>query len=343
MPRLDDLATRNPAAAARLGIVLLILGLAVVAMVDALVKLLSADLPMVMIQWGRFCTGLAILLPIVLAVGGRAIWSPSRPLTHLLRAGVMAPATLLFGTAISGMPLADAIAIAFVYPFMIAVLAVVFLNERASLRDWIAIAGGFVGVLIVMRPDFGHIDGHAVLAFITGCLFAAYLIMTRTLSGDAGALQLAFYPILVSALTFSLIVPQHWVTPSTYHVLLLVITGTISVLAHGIIILAVRLAPAPRLAPFGYSEIIWAVLIGFLLFGDLPDAVTWLGIAVIVSSGVLIALRGARTDDAAATVEIAEAEPFDVAGFNPGAAHENTMQQEGPSAAALPTPAERNP
>jgi len=342
MSRLDDLAKRNPAAATRLGIVLLVVGLAVVALVDALVKLLSADLPMVMIQWGRFTAGLAVLAPVVLVIGGGAVWRPSRPLLHLIRAGLMAPATLLFGTAISGMPLADAIAIAFVYPFMIAVLAVIFLKERASLPDWIAIAAGFAGVLIVMRPQFGQIDEHALLAFVTGCLFAAYLIMTRTLSGTASNLQLAFYPILVCALTFSLIVPQHWVTPSAYHALLLGITGAISVLAHGIIILAVRLAPAPRLAPFGYSEIIWAVLIGFWLFGDLPDIATWLGIAVIMSSGVFIALRGTRTKTGS-TADIAEAEPFDVTALNTATAQEIETQRQRPPIPAVPTSVERSP
>jgi len=170
----------------------------------------------------------------------------------------------------------------------------VILKEKVGIRRWLAVMVGFVGVLIIIRPGAGVLQWAALLPIIMAVFYAFYLIVTRLIRDSADPLNALFYTALVGALAASLVVPFHWQTPTPFDGMLMAGTGVFGALGHYALIKAYEISEASAVAPFAYSELIWATLGGYLAFGDIPDAWTFSGAAAIIGSGLYVLHRERR-------------------------------------------------
>lgn len=277
------------------GILLMALGVSIVPLMDGIAKYLSADYPVMQIVWGRFAFHLLWLLPLLLYFFPlRELLSPRRPLLQLVRGGFLLGATLCFFAAIKFMPIADALALLFISPMVCTLLSPWLLREHVGMWRWLAVAAGFAGALIVVRPGFGVFQWASLLALSAGALHGFYLATTRLLSGSTNPAITLFYTAVVGAIVMSLVAPMAWVAPDARGWLLFAVMGLIAASGHFLIIKSFERAPAPVVAPVGYAEIIVATIVGYVVFSDFPDLWTWIGIVVIVSSGILISIREHR-------------------------------------------------
>ena len=285
-PKRDVLEPRT------VGILIFVTALVFGSMHNGLSKSLTDDLPVPLIIWWRYLGLFAIVVPWALLRHGRSAVVPARPWLHVLRGALIVVSSLSFLGAVSGMPLADTMAIVFVYPFIITALAPFLLGERVKLSMWIAALTGFLGVLIVMRPGIAEVDSYALLALLTGTTFALVLLITRTLAVAAPPTVTATWTATIGILVLSLSLPFLWVTPSLEQLIVLAALSILAATSQLLTMHAFSKADAAVLAPFGYSEIVTATAVGFVMFGSLPDVVTWVGILVIVASGIYIAIAG---------------------------------------------------
>jgi drug/metabolite transporter (DMT)-like permease len=177
-------------------------------------------------------------------------------------------------------------------PFLVAILAGPLLGEWIGPRRWAAISIGFLGVILVMRPGLGGIHPAAALTVIGTFLYAIYLITTRVLSRTDSTATTVFYSNVVGLVGMSLALPFVWTTPKDPVVAVaMVAIGAFGALGHYLLIAAHRLAPAPILAPFIYSQLVWMVALGYLVFGDLPNRWTLLGASIVIASGLYLLFR----------------------------------------------------
>mgnify|MGYP002632171635 CR=1 FL=1 len=286
------------------GIVLIILSMILVPFMDVIAKLLSARYPIFEIVWARYFFHLLIILPVLLwrhKIAG--LW-PSRPGLQIIRGGLLLVSTFLFFAAIAKMPIADALALVFISPLLVTALSPVLLGETVGIRRWTAVFFGFIGALIIVRPGFTVIGTGALLALGAGVVYALYVVATRKLAGSAPPLVTLAYTALLGAIIMTVVVLMfQWVPPSPADWLLMGAMGAVAAAGHYLLIKAFEHAPASVLAPFGYTEIIMATFAGYAFFGDFPDHWTWLGVMVIIISGVYISLRERRTRSAILAVQ----------------------------------------
>ena len=292
---MDRSADRAAPAASHLAAILMLLaGLQLLPVVDGLARYLSAEYSVLLLAWGRYVSHLAAVLPVAVWRHGRdALWPPS-PWLQLLRGALLVLATLCFFGAVSRMPVADSIAVVFVYPFIVTALSALLLGEPVGVRRWSAVATGFLGVLVVARPGGTFDPVGTPLALGAGTSFACYTLITRHLAGRAPPLVGLTFTAVVGAIVMTLALPWIWQPVSPGAGALMVLMGLLTATGHGLVMRAYETAPASLLAPLGYSEIVGAVLVGVALFGEFPDPTTWAGIAIIAASGVYISLRETR-------------------------------------------------
>lgn len=284
------------------GIALLLTGLSLVPAMDAMAKYLSAWHSAGQLAWARYVFHFLALAPLIVWLYGWGGFRPNRLGLQIVRAGVLMIATLAFFTALSGMPLADAIAIVFVAPLIVTALAPIVLKERVGARRWAAVAAGFVGALIIVRPGGEGFTVYALYALAAAVCYAVFLTQTRLLAGASPPLVTLMFTSVVGTAVLSLWVPFDWVTPQPVHWPMLVVLGIISAVAHFCIIKAYEMAEAPVLAPFQYFELIVATALGIVVFGDFPDIWTWVGAAVVAAAGIYVAWRENRIARAAISV-----------------------------------------
>ncbi|BDA84762.1 permease [Aureimonas sp. SA4125] len=285
---------------------LMILGALLVPGLDAAAKMLGERhaMPAGEIALLRFVLQSLMVFPFLI---GREGWQSLRIQNvglNLFRGVALGVASFLFFLALKNMPLADATAIFFVEPMIVTLLSAVLLKETVGWRRLTAVFVGFLGAVIVIRPNFVALGLVATLPLMTAALVALYLVLSRHLSGRTSPLAMHFYAGIggsVSMLVICLVGTQAGIAELGLEVPrgaavwgLLLTTGLFATVAHLLFIQAYRLAPASLLAPFGYFEIVSATILGFLLFGDMPDAGKGIGIAIIVASGVYIAWRENR-------------------------------------------------
>ncbi len=197
-------------------------------------------------------------------------------------------ATLLFFAAIARMPIADALALLMSYPLIVTALSPILLGERVHRIQWIAVLVGLSGVLFILRPGSGAFQWAGGLALLAGISFALYMVTTRKVAGSSPPLVTLVYSAVVGALLLSVAAPFFWVMPQRSDWALMAAIGLLAASGHFLIVKAFELAPASRIAPFGYVEIVAATVLGYAMFGDFPDAWAFLGMAVIIAGGVLI-------------------------------------------------------
>ena len=283
-----------------LGIALM-LGFAVFAPgMDAFAKLASEQIPVGQTLAYRFGIQSLLLFPLVFAMGLYARSSLIEAGWHLIRAALILLATGCFFTALKFMPIADAISIFFVEPFVVVLLGAAFLGEAVGWRRIIACAIGFLGALIVIRPSFAELGPVALFPLGTAVFFALYMIVTRRTAKNQHPVALQAWTALGAViLTFPVlaffkgsgVAPLDPVPPQGVFWFYLIGTGVVASVTHLMLSGALRFAPAGTIAPLQYFEIIAATVLGLLIFGDFPDLQTFFGIAIIISSGLYVIWR----------------------------------------------------
>jgi drug/metabolite transporter (DMT)-like permease len=258
---------------------------------DVTAKYLSATLPSVEIAWIRFLVFAVIMLPAMLPFSPLYAMRTERLRFQLMRGAALLASSLIFITALRFLPVAEASATGFVAPLLVTALSIVFLNETVGVRRWIATAVGLAGVLIILRPGSSAFHPVALLPVVSALAWAATLVMTRLASGREAAITTMTYSSLVGVAVLSALVPLVWVTPTWHDILFGLLVGLASTMGQWIVVLAFRYAGASVLAPFSYVQLVWASLLGFLVFGEVPDAWTVTGAIVIVASGLYTAHR----------------------------------------------------
>ncbi len=257
---------------------------------DALAKYLSQSYPVLQVVWARYVFHLLIL---ALVLGPRLprVARTGRLGLQFLRSLFLLCATGLFFAALSFIPLADATAIMFVAPILVTAMSVPLLGEYVGPQRWASVVVGFLGALVIIRPGSDAMEPAALLTLGAASCYGFYQIATRRLSATDAPLTTLMYSAAVGVLVSSAVVPFFWVTPSPADWLTMMALGLFGGLGHFALIKAFQAAPAVTVTPFGYVNLLWAVLFGFVIFGELPDAWTVLGAAIIAASGLYILHR----------------------------------------------------
>ncbi|MBP0615332.1 DMT family transporter [Jiella mangrovi] len=310
--------TNTPSETLR-GMAIMILAAAFIPILDVFGKKLVTVHQLSPGEVGMFRLGIqaGLTLPIVLVANGWAGLATTRPFLNVLRGLLLALGTLSFFAALRFMPLADATAVFLVEPLMVTLLSAVFLKETIGWRRVAAVAIGFVGAMIIIQPSYAIFGPASLLPLMAAFAVALYLILSRKVSRGTSPLAMMVYGGLVGALALALAIALgqgsgieelrfSW-PPTATAWMLLFLAGLVGTVGHLMFIYAYRLAPASVLAPFGYVEIVSAIGLGYLVFGDLPNLAKWLGMAIIVASGLFVFLRERKAK--MAVVEIRRVPP----------------------------------
>ncbi len=258
---------------------------------DAFAKFLSSSLDVLQITWGRFFfTVVFTFLLMIIFYRKSLIWT-NKPLLQIIRGLFLVFSTYLFFYSISVISLPKALTLAFVAPLFVTALSPFFLKEKVGIRRWTAVFIGFIGTLIVIRPGFLEYNLATFAALGTGFCYGFYLIITRKLSTSDNPLLTLLFTGVVGVIILSFFMPSVWINPTLNQWYLMAIIGLIASIAHFFIILSLKYADASKLAPLGYTEIITNVILSYYFFNELPDNWTYLGLFIIVLSGIYVSRR----------------------------------------------------
>lgn len=276
------------AAPPSLGVALMIASTTTMPVVDGIAKHLSATYTVLFISWARCCSGAFWVTPCAIARYKKGLLDRRSLVLLTLRAFLLLAAMMLYYAAIARVPMADALGAYFISPIVVTLLSGLLLKERLSIRRVTAVMLGFAGVVIMIRPGLTTSVG-ILLAAASGTTFAFYILTTRIMnvSGKVAPTVMLAFQYLFGAI---LLAPLAWskLTAGSESLVWLVgLMGALSLLAHGLEIAALRYAQPSMLAPFMYTEMVAATLIGYLFFHDFPDQVTWLGITIVVAAGLI--------------------------------------------------------
>ena len=258
---------------------------------DVTAKYLSATLPSIEIAWIRFFVFALIMSPAMLPGSPLFALQTRRPGLQLLRGAALLGSSLFFISGLRFLPIAEASATGFVSPLFVTALSIIFLSEKVGLRRWIATAVGLVGVIIILRPGSGAFHPAAVFPIVSALAWACTLIMTRMMSGSERASTIMTYSSIAGVGILTALVPFVWVAPTWHDIMFGIFIGVASTVGQWIVVLAFRYADASVLAPFSYTQLLWVSILGFLIFGEVPDIWTVSGAAFIVASGLYTAHR----------------------------------------------------
>lgn len=275
------------------GILLVVAAVLVFALADTATKYLAQTHPIPLIVALRYGVNLVLLVALLGPSHGTGLIRTRRTGLVLVRAGCLAIASLCLGLALKQMPVGETIAIIFLAPFGVMLLAGPLLGERVSLAAWIATIVGFAGVLLIVRPGAGLAPLGVVFALVTAAVSVGYHLLSRILSRTESTLALLTWTAIVGTCAFGPALLWTWedFQPTRFDLLLLLALGALATLGHFLFTAAYREAPAPILAPVNYLHLVWAGLLGLIFFDHVPDPVSLLGMALVALSGVAIALR----------------------------------------------------
>ncbi|MHA1554486.1 MAG: DMT family transporter, partial [Alphaproteobacteria bacterium] len=268
-----------------LGIAYMAAGMFLFSAVDTQAKFLTDTLPPIQIAWSRQL-GLLVGVVFLLAFQGFAVLRTRYPVLQIMRGAAAAGSATLFIVAVSFVPLADAVAVAFLAPFIVTVLSALILREPIGVRRWTAVVIGFVGAMIVIRPGLGVIHPAVMLVALAAVLFALRQILSRVLSASDRTATTVAYTALAGSLVLTVPLPFVWQWPTTtLEVVLLVNIAVLSAVAELMVIRALEVARAVVVAPVQYTLLIWGTMYGYLVFAELPDLWTWVGALIIIATG----------------------------------------------------------
>lgn len=270
------------------GIVLMIGAVASFTVLDSTAKFLSRDLPVIEIVWARYMFSLLIFPFVFPHASIRKAFKTRRPWLQMGRALLLMVSTASIFFAVRYLPLAETYAISFVAPFLVALFAVVILHEKVSPIRWLAISLGFGGAVIVIQPGTDVFDWAVLFPLTMAASWALYQVITRLISDTEPPLTTLFFTMMVGATLMSVVVPFFWVMPAQEEWMLMGFMGGVGLFGQLLLIKALGMATSSLLAPFAYTQIIWATLIGMFVFGDIPELFTIIGVAIIILGGLLV-------------------------------------------------------
>ena len=298
LPAAEDarLAARQNEQAGEMGrgIAYMSIAVATFTIMDALVKWLAPNYPIMQIVFFRSLFAFVPLSIFIFRTGTLASLRTRKPVGHIFRSFMGLAAMSSFFYAYANMPLANAVAISFAAPMFITALSVPLLGEAVGVRRWSAVIVGFLGVMVIVRPDAGIFDGVAVVALSGTVFMALAMIFVRKLSRTETSAAIVFYFSLSATVVSGVFMPSQWVTPNALDLALLIAVGLIGGMAQIFMTNAFRSAPVAVIVPFEYTAIIWAVLLGYFLWGDIPGLHVWFGVAIVSASGIYIVRREAN-------------------------------------------------
>jgi drug/metabolite transporter (DMT)-like permease len=265
------------------------------ASLDAMFKALSQTYPIPVLVWARWTVQALALLVWLAPTAGIGLVRTTRLTAHLFRGVVLIGSSLCFFSALKVLPLAEATAINYATPALVTIMAVAVLDERMTRVRVAFVITGFVGVLLIVRPGSALFQSTALFAIGAAWFYANFQILTRKLA-DEDWRTLMFYPAVVGSLTMTALLPFiDWPASIRWeHVALIVAGGLLGTFGHYLFLLAFQRATASAVTPFTYVHLVWATLIGWIVFSAFPDFWALVGMAVITGSGLLIMLHEKR-------------------------------------------------
>ncbi|MEO8137047.1 MAG: DMT family transporter [Betaproteobacteria bacterium] len=277
---------RTSAAHVGRGIALILATTACFSTLDTITKFTSRFLPVNEIVWGRYLFhGIALSV----LVGPRLKWGLVRtahPRMQILRGLLLMIASAAFMTSLLYLPLAEASALSFISPLVLTALSVPLLGDKVRPSQWIAVAIGFAGVVVIVRPGGNLFEVATLLPILSACFYALFQIITRKYAGRDSAYTTHFWTALVCTVLASFTLAFSWKTPDLWGWLALVALGIVGGVGHYLLIRAYENAPPSTLAPFSYVQLMWSTLLTWLVFDHIPDGGTLLGMGIIVSAGL---------------------------------------------------------
>ena len=274
-----------------LGIALMVAGMLVIPALDICAKILAENFHVLEVTWSRFFFNVIWLIPLILWRREKWWRLPRHPWIQIFRGLCLLMATLFFFLCIKTNPIPNALALLFISPLVVTLLSPLVLGEKLGIRRLAATIFGFIGVLIVLRPDSADFQPSLLYALIAGISYAFYILVTRKVSTTSSPLMTLFYTGCVGMLALLPVMPMVWVTPDSSSLILMAGMGLIAAVGHFLVILSCQYAPASLVSPFNYAEIIGATLLSYVFFNYLPDSTAWTGIAIICASGIYISIR----------------------------------------------------
>jgi len=272
------------------GIIWLLIASLLFVSMDALAKHLVSSYSIIQVVWGRFVFHL-LLAVVIIAPSFRSHYRSANVRLQILRSAFLLGATVLFFSGVRILPLADASAIMFISPILLTVLAIPLLGEKVGPYRWCAIFVSFIGALVVVRPGAGVMGVGALILLACAFCYASYQITTRKLRDTDDARTTLLHTTFVGTVSSTLVLPVVWTPISASDWPLFAAMGFLGCLSHFAMIKAFQYAPATVLAPFSYVSLIWAILYGYFIFGDMPDIWTLVGAAIIAAGGLYILHR----------------------------------------------------
>ena len=258
---------------------------------DGFAKYLRSDLPVLQITWARYFFTVAFTLPIMFFFFRKNLVWTDKPKLQLIRGLILLTANVCFFYSISIISLAKALTLAFIAPLIVTAFSPIFLGEKVGFRRWSAVIIGFIGSMVVIRPGFVEINLASLAALGTGVMYGFYLIITRKLSSSDNPLLTLLLTGVVGAIIISFVMPFVWIKPTLNQWSMMAAIGIFACVGHLFIILSLKYADASKLAPFSYFEIVTNIIIGYYFFSDFPDKWTFLGLFIIILSGIYISRR----------------------------------------------------
>ena len=258
---------------------------------DGFAKYLSAELPVLQITWARYFFTVVFTFPLMFFFFKKYLVWTDKPKLQLIRGLILLTANISFFYSISVISLPKALTLAFVAPLVVTAFSPFFLGESVGYRRWAAVIIGFIGSLVVIRPGFLEINLASLAALGTGIMYGFYLIITRKLSTSDNPLLTLLLTGVVGAIIATTFMPFVWVSPTFNQWSIMAAIGLFACIGHLFIILSLKFADASKLAPFSYFEIVTNIIIAYYFFGDFPDSWTFLGLFIIVFSGIYISRR----------------------------------------------------
>lgn len=275
-----------------LGVALMVAAMVTLPFLDVIAKVLGQQgVPILQIVWARLTFGAVLTLPFALQQAGARGLLPPNPVFHLVRAGFLVGATFTFFLALTYLPIADALALFFVQPLIVTILSAVVLREKVGPRRWAAVAVGFIGTMIIIRPGFVEVNPGSLLALAAGTFLGIYFVMSAKIAGQAPPMVITFQTNFVGTALISGAMPFVWIAPSPAQWAMFVGMGLVANLGHFLILSAYRRAEASFLAPLAYTEMIGATCVGWWFFNDFPDRWTFLGVGVLIGCAIYISVR----------------------------------------------------
>jgi drug/metabolite transporter (DMT)-like permease len=255
---------------------------------DALSKYLTNFYPVVMVLWVRYVVHVSLMLVVLRPPSFKTLIVTQNPKLQIIRGLCMVNTNLMFISALHFIPLAEGTAIIYLSPLLVTSMSGPLLGERISRLQWIAVAIGFIGVLFIVRPGGSMFHPVALLALGAALSFSVYQIITRKLNHTDRSSTTNFTSGLISALVTSVLLPFFWKTPTLYFALLMMILGVSALVSHLWMTKAYQHAKPSTLAPFSYTQLLFAGLIGYVFFNQIPDFMGLVGMLIIVAGGLLV-------------------------------------------------------